>query len=80
MEQTNRLFMAFASLTFCLLFIAGILVFGNDMARKCVLGAAFAGAVSQFVAQDRRGHVASIVLAYAGFSFAIVALLLMLFG
>ena len=91
MNDLHRATCAICAAAFAVLFLAGIIWFGDFGARIAALAAAMAAFLSQFVAQDTvnqmissndrwMSHRISLGMAYAAFFLAIVALGLMILG
>lgn len=91
MNDLHRATCAICAAAFAVLFLAGIIWFGDFGARIAALAAAMAAFLSQFVAQDTLNpivasdvrwlsHRLSLGMAYAAFFLSIVALGLMILG
>lgn len=82
MNSQPHVFLAYvaSALVFGSLFVIGVLIYGGPVSRPFVVAAALFACFSQFIGQDAQRDLriwrASIVAAYAGFTFALVALIM----
>lgn len=80
MNPTTWLGFVLSACAFAVVFLGGIIVYGEQFSRDAALAAAFMGCISQFIGQDPRAYKPSIYAAYAGFVLAGLALLLFMAG
>ena len=69
----TQLMYAISSSIFAAVFLVGMMVYSGEVPRALALGAALFGCYSQFIAQDDRARIASIVVAYVAFGFSAAA-------
>ncbi|WP_156465076.1 hypothetical protein [Mesorhizobium sp. Root552] len=65
---------------FAVVFLGGVIVYGDEVARSIAITAAFFACVSQFIGQDQRVWKASIVTAWIAFAVSACALVAFWFG
>lgn len=80
--ESGHHFLGFAlsATAFAALFLGGLIAYGGEASRPIALGAAFLAATSQFVAQDRRAWLASVILAYLSMLVGLVAFAVLIGG
>ncbi len=71
---------AISSALFAAIFLIGVMVFGEPVARNVAIGAAFLACASQFMAQDPKSYVPSIYSAYAAFVAALFSFIALVMG
>lgn len=80
MNPSMWLGFVFSACVFAVVFLGGIVVYGDTLSRSIAITAAFFGCVSQFVGQDQRTWKASIMAAWIAFVVALCALVAFWFG